>query len=196
MRWYRMARGSRELRARKRRDVRRAQGLHRRRDRRRRRETSISPATGSSTSSRRAVRRSSGRPPSTRCPETAFRWTESRCATRPPSARTSTKTSAVALRLQRAHPRDRPPAGPAGSVRRLGYQYSRSFRFAGEWDTMGSTNTGAHFLAWHKWKLGWIDQTQLTCLRGSGEVTTTISPAAATGGSRRSSFRPGRRLRS
>ena len=32
--------------------------------------------------------------------------------------------------------------------------YSRVFRFAGEWDAMGSTNTGAHFLAWHKWKLG------------------------------------------
>ncbi len=60
--------------------------------------------------------------------------------------------------------------------------YSRVFRFAGEWDTMGSTGTGAHFLAWHKWKLGWIDQTQLTCLRGPGEVTATISPAAAPGG--------------
>jgi M6 family metalloprotease-like protein len=60
--------------------------------------------------------------------------------------------------------------------------YSRVFRFAGEWDTMGSTNTGAHFLAWHKWKLGWIDQTQLTCLRGPGQVTATISPAAAAGG--------------
>jgi M6 family metalloprotease-like protein len=60
--------------------------------------------------------------------------------------------------------------------------YSRVFRFVGEWDAMGSTNTGAHFLAWHKWKLGWIDQTQLTCLRGPGEVTATISPAAAAGG--------------
>jgi M6 family metalloprotease-like protein len=60
--------------------------------------------------------------------------------------------------------------------------YSRVFRFAGEWDTMGSTSTGAHFLAWHKWKLGWIDQTQLTCLRGPGEVTATISPVAAAGG--------------
>ena len=60
--------------------------------------------------------------------------------------------------------------------------YSQVFRFAGEWDTMGSTSTGAHFLAWHKWKLGWIDQTQLTCLRGPGEVTATISPAAAAGG--------------
>ena len=60
--------------------------------------------------------------------------------------------------------------------------YSRVFRFAGDWDTMGSTSTGAHFLAWHKWKLGWIDQTQLTCLPGPGEVTATISPAAAAGG--------------
>jgi M6 family metalloprotease-like protein len=60
--------------------------------------------------------------------------------------------------------------------------YSRVFRFAGDWDTMGSTNSGAHFLAWHKWKLGWIDQTQLTCLSGPGEVTATISPAAKAGG--------------
>ena len=60
--------------------------------------------------------------------------------------------------------------------------YSRLFRFAGDWDTMGSTNSGAHFLAWHKWKLGWIDRTQLTCLSGPGEVTATISPAATAGG--------------
>ena len=60
--------------------------------------------------------------------------------------------------------------------------YSRLFRFTGDWDTMGSTNTGAHFLAWHKWKLGWIDQGQLTCLHGAGEVTATISPAATASG--------------
>jgi M6 family metalloprotease-like protein len=60
--------------------------------------------------------------------------------------------------------------------------YSRLFRFTGDWDTMGSTNTGAHFLAWHKWKLGWIDQGQLTCLHGAGEVTATISPAATANG--------------
>jgi M6 family metalloprotease-like protein len=56
------------------------------------------------------------------------------------------------------------------------------FRFAGGWDMMSSIGPGAHFLAWHKWKLGWIDQTQLTCLHGPGEVTATISPAAAAGG--------------
>jgi M6 family metalloprotease-like protein len=60
--------------------------------------------------------------------------------------------------------------------------YSRLFRFTGDWDAMSSTNTGAHFLAWHKWKLGWIDQTQLTCLHDPGEVTATISPAAAASG--------------
>jgi M6 family metalloprotease-like protein len=56
------------------------------------------------------------------------------------------------------------------------------FRFAGGWDLMSSAGPGAHFLAWHKWKLGWIDQTQLTCLHGPGEVTATISPAAAAAG--------------
>jgi M6 family metalloprotease-like protein len=55
-------------------------------------------------------------------------------------------------------------------------------RYAGGWDMMSSTGPGAHFLAWHKWKLGWLDQTQLTCLQGPGTLTTTLTPLARRGG--------------
>jgi M6 family metalloprotease-like protein len=56
------------------------------------------------------------------------------------------------------------------------------FRFAGAWDTMSWNDPGGHFLAWEKWKLGWLDPSQLTCLSEPGEVTTTISPLARSGG--------------
>ncbi|MEP6909288.1 MAG: M6 family metalloprotease domain-containing protein [Actinomycetota bacterium] len=50
------------------------------------------------------------------------------------------------------------------------------FRFAGGWDMMSWNDPGGHFLAWEKWKLGWLDSSQLTCLRGPSELTTTITP--------------------
>jgi len=60
--------------------------------------------------------------------------------------------------------------------------YWRLFRFAGGWDTMSWNDPGAQFLAWHKWKLGWLDSSQLTCLDRPGELTTTITPLARPGG--------------
>lgn len=60
--------------------------------------------------------------------------------------------------------------------------YWTAFRFAGSWDTMSWNDPGAHFLAWNKWKLGWLDPSQLTCLDGPGEITTTITPLARPGG--------------
>ncbi len=56
------------------------------------------------------------------------------------------------------------------------------FRFAGGWDMMSWNDPGFHFLAWEKWKLGWLDASQLTCLREPGQVTTTITPLERTGG--------------
>jgi M6 family metalloprotease-like protein len=56
------------------------------------------------------------------------------------------------------------------------------FRFAGGWDMMSWNDPGGHFLAWEKWKLGWLDPSQLTCLRGPGELTTTITPLERAGG--------------
>jgi M6 family metalloprotease-like protein len=60
--------------------------------------------------------------------------------------------------------------------------YWNAFRWAGSWDTMSWNDPGAHFLAWHKWKLGWLDSSQLTCLEGPGELTTTLAPLARSGG--------------
>ena len=60
--------------------------------------------------------------------------------------------------------------------------YWRLFRFAGGWDMMSWNDPGAHFLAWNKWKLGWLDSSQLTCLDGPGELTTTITPLELAGG--------------
>jgi M6 family metalloprotease-like protein len=56
------------------------------------------------------------------------------------------------------------------------------FRFAGSWDTMSWNEQGGHFLAWEKWKLGWLDASQLTCLGGPGELTTTVTLLERTGG--------------
>ena len=58
----------------------------------------------------------------------------------------------------------------------------RLFRFAGGWDMMSWNDPGTHFLAWNKWKLGWLDSSQLACLDGPGELTTTITPLARPGG--------------
>ena len=56
------------------------------------------------------------------------------------------------------------------------------FRFTGAWDMMSWNEPGGHFLAWEKWKLGWLDPSQLTCLDGPGELTTTITPLERAGG--------------
>jgi len=60
--------------------------------------------------------------------------------------------------------------------------YWSLFPYAGGWDTMSWNDPGGHFLAWQKWKLGWLDPSQLTCLEGPGELTTTISPLERAGG--------------
>jgi M6 family metalloprotease-like protein len=56
------------------------------------------------------------------------------------------------------------------------------FRFAGGWDMMSWNDPGAHFNAWEKWKLGWLDSSQLTCLDKPSEVTTTVTPLEHAGG--------------
>jgi len=60
--------------------------------------------------------------------------------------------------------------------------YWRLFRYAGGWDTMSWNEPGGHFLAWEKWKLGWLDPAQLACVEGPGELTTTIAPLERPGG--------------
>lgn len=53
---------------------------------------------------------------------------------------------------------------------------------AGGWDTMSSIVTRAHFTAWHKLKLGWLDPAQIMCLAPAGSTERTITPLAVPGG--------------
>ena len=59
--------------------------------------------------------------------------------------------------------------------------------FVSGWDPMGASSGGdrvsnAHFLGWHKWKLGWLDPPQLTCLNAPGRIEETLTPIAVAGG--------------
>ncbi|MGW0901713.1 M6 family metalloprotease domain-containing protein, partial [Streptomyces goshikiensis] len=53
----------------------------------------------------------------------------------------------------------------------------------GHWDIM-SEDWGANndLLGWHKWKLGWLDSTQISCAAKSGVSDHTLSPLALRGG--------------
>ncbi|MFF8554449.1 M6 family metalloprotease domain-containing protein [Streptomyces sp. NPDC015501] len=53
----------------------------------------------------------------------------------------------------------------------------------GHWDIM-SEDWGANndFLAWHKWKLGWLDDDQISCASRPGVSDHTLGPLAAEGG--------------
>jgi M6 family metalloprotease-like protein len=55
------------------------------------------------------------------------------------------------------------------------------FRDVGGWDIMSWTKPAAHFLAWQKWKLGWLDASQMLCLN-SGQIEETITPLEVSGG--------------
>ncbi len=59
---------------------------------------------------------------------------------------------------------------------------TNTFEPAGYWDLMSHTPLHAHFLAWHKWLLGWIDPAQIRGLTAPGSVETTLAPLAAPGG--------------
>ncbi|MBT2384670.1 M6 family metalloprotease domain-containing protein [Streptomyces sp. ISL-11] len=55
----------------------------------------------------------------------------------------------------------------------------------GHWDPMdedwGPSND---FLAWHKWKLGWLAPDQVNCLATPGTRTLTLTPTSVTGGTK------------
>lgn len=59
--------------------------------------------------------------------------------------------------------------------------YWSLFRFAGSWDLMSWNSPGSHVVAWHKWKLGWLEASQLTCLDAPGDITATLSPLSRPG---------------
>ncbi|HEX7150486.1 MAG TPA: M6 family metalloprotease domain-containing protein [Thermoanaerobaculia bacterium] len=54
-------------------------------------------------------------------------------------------------------------------------------RDAGGWDVMSWIRPGAHAMAWHKRKLGWIDETQIACAQGP-RFEATLTPTATDGG--------------
>ncbi|WP_338672222.1 M6 family metalloprotease domain-containing protein [Streptomyces sp. SCSIO 30461] len=53
----------------------------------------------------------------------------------------------------------------------------------GHWDIM-SEDWGANndLLGWHKWKLGWLDNKQVSCAAASGTKDYALTPLATTGG--------------
>ncbi|MGW5864693.1 M6 family metalloprotease domain-containing protein [Streptomyces sp. NPDC055239] len=55
----------------------------------------------------------------------------------------------------------------------------------GHWDIM-SEDWGANndLLAWHKWKLGWLDDDQISCASNAGTTEHTLSPLATNGGTK------------
>ena len=53
---------------------------------------------------------------------------------------------------------------------------------AGGWDPMSWVAPGAHFMAWHKWKLGWLTPAQVRCLGVPGTHEETLTPIAIPGG--------------
>ncbi|MEU8844230.1 M6 family metalloprotease domain-containing protein [Streptomyces roseus] len=69
--------------------------------------------------------------------------------------------------------------------------------YVGDWDVMGSQfGMAPDLFAWHKWKLGWLDSSQVDCVQ-SGSSLHTLLPLAqapapgATGGTRLAVIRTG-----
>ena len=53
------------------------------------------------------------------------------------------------------------------------------------WDvaaTGGTIGVAGGLHAWHRWKLGWLDDAQVACLRGRGRRVATVTPLARPGG--------------
>jgi M6 family metalloprotease-like protein len=61
----------------------------------------------------------------------------------------------------------------------------------GHWDIM-SEDWGANndLLGWHKWKLGWLDATQVNCVTAPGTTEYTLTPLARAGGGSKLLFVP------
>ena len=56
-------------------------------------------------------------------------------------------------------------------------------QFVGGWDVMG--DIAAHspdHLAWFKWQLGWLTDSQMTCINGAGTEDAVITPLETVGG--------------
>jgi hypothetical protein len=69
---------------------------------------------------------------------------------------------------------------PAGGTSYPGNQ----FKFVGAWSLMSNVFNPAHYLAWEKRKLGFLDDGQVDCLDGPGGVESVIQPNATVGGTK------------
>ena len=67
---------------------------------------------------------------------------------------------------------------PAGGT----YYAGNQFKFVGAWSMMSNVFNPAHYLAWEKRKLGFIDANQVDCLDAAGGVESVITPNEVTGG--------------
>jgi M6 family metalloprotease-like protein len=54
--------------------------------------------------------------------------------------------------------------------------------WAGAWDIMSDDRPSAHYFAWHKWLLGWLDPQQLRGLTDRGQVEEVLTPIETPGG--------------
>lgn len=55
--------------------------------------------------------------------------------------------------------------------------------WVGGYDIMGLINgTSSDYFAWHKWKLGWLDDNQVDCVSAKGTSKHIITPLEKTGG--------------
>ncbi|MFC6022000.1 hypothetical protein ACFP2T_38285 [Plantactinospora solaniradicis] len=58
-----------------------------------------------------------------------------------------------------------------------------SYAALGGWDLMSMTSSNApDHLAWQKWKLGWLDNSQVYCMDTHARKTWTLTPLHASGG--------------
>ena len=62
-----------------------------------------------------------------------------------------------------------------------GYGDRSTHGYVGGWDPMGLVASGCHYLAWHKAKLGWLDDDQAAVVR-DGESTQMLTPIEREGG--------------
>ncbi|MFD8567656.1 M6 family metalloprotease domain-containing protein [Streptomyces sp. NPDC057694] len=61
----------------------------------------------------------------------------------------------------------------------------------GHWDIMSEDwGVGNDLLGWHKWKLGWLDDSQIRCAAQPGTTQHVISPMSAQGGGTKVAFVP------
>jgi M6 family metalloprotease-like protein len=92
------------------------------------------------------------------------------------------------------------PGGPENLLHETGHllglpdlYVARSPGSFHRWDLMAA-RWPAELLAWHRWKLGWLDGSQIVCLTGRATRTVTLSPLGRPGGTKALLVKRGRRV--